>query len=167
MRGAEQDVPNLYHTNEVIGAYVTAEAIIHLHRYLKRLGENAMYCDTDSVIYIQPRGEPLLIEKEKNWGHDLRFALIRNDNEISEWGSKNYAYRVLDNGDDREKTVCKFGGITLKYNASKIVNFDVIRSMLLGEGHPAVNVRTENKNNRKRNGAEQWLYSPSQKIRST
>jgi len=29
-RGAEEDVPSSYHTNEVIGAYVTAGARIHL-----------------------------------------------------------------------------------------------------------------------------------------
>ena len=60
--GAEEDVPNLRHTNEVIGAYVTAGARIHLYRYLNRLQENAIYCDTDSVIHIQPRDGPHLIE---------------------------------------------------------------------------------------------------------
>jgi len=53
--GAQEDVPNLRHTNEVIGAYVTAGARINLYRYLDRLRENAMYCDTDSVIYVQPK----------------------------------------------------------------------------------------------------------------
>jgi len=47
---AEEHVPNLRHTNEVIGAYVTAGARIHLYRYLHRLGERAIYCATDSVI---------------------------------------------------------------------------------------------------------------------
>jgi len=61
-RGTEEDVPYLRHTNEVIGAYVTAGARIHLYRYLDRLGENAMHFDTDSVIYIQPSGETSLIE---------------------------------------------------------------------------------------------------------
>ena len=50
------------HTNEVIGAYVPEGARIHLYRYLDRLGERAIYCYTDSVIYIQPRDEPGLIE---------------------------------------------------------------------------------------------------------
>ena len=52
------------HTNEVIGAYVTVGATIHLYRYLDRLGERDIYCDTDSVIYIQPKDDPNLIE----WG---------------------------------------------------------------------------------------------------
>ena len=53
----EERVPNLHHTNEVIGAYVTAGARIHLFEFLNRLEENAIYCDTDSVIFIQPRSE--------------------------------------------------------------------------------------------------------------
>ena len=36
-RGAEEDVPSLRHTNEVIGAYVTAGARIYLYRFLDRL----------------------------------------------------------------------------------------------------------------------------------
>jgi len=64
---AEERVPNLRHTNEVIGAYVTSGTRIHLYRYLDRLGERAIYCDTDSVIYIQPRDEPGLIDRMTNW----------------------------------------------------------------------------------------------------
>jgi len=60
--GAEKHVPSLRHTNEVIGANVNAGARIHLYPYLVPLRENAIYCDTDPVIYIQPRGEPPLIE---------------------------------------------------------------------------------------------------------
>ena len=48
---------SLRHTNEVIGAYVTAQARMYLYRYLDRLEENAMYCDTDFVIYIHPKGD--------------------------------------------------------------------------------------------------------------
>jgi len=36
--------------------------MIHLYRYLDRLREKAIYCDTDSIIYIQPSDEPGLIE---------------------------------------------------------------------------------------------------------
>ena len=73
-RGAEEGVPNLRHTNEIIGAYVTAGGRIHLYRYLDRLRENAIYCDTDSVIYLQPRDETALIETGDKLGHDLRIA---------------------------------------------------------------------------------------------
>jgi len=68
--GAEEQVPSLRLTNEVIGAYVNAGARIHLYRYLDWLGENEMYCDTDSVIYIQPKGPgpPTDCEQGKNLG---------------------------------------------------------------------------------------------------
>jgi len=68
MYGADEHVPRLRHTNQVIGAYVTAVAMIHLYHYFDRLRENAIYCDKESVIYIQPRDEYELIEtRDKNW----------------------------------------------------------------------------------------------------
>ena len=67
--GAQEHVPSSRHTNEVIGAYVTAGARIHLYRYLDRLKENSIYCDTDWVIYIQPRDEPDLIETGDKLGY--------------------------------------------------------------------------------------------------
>jgi hypothetical protein len=59
---ADENLPNHPHTNEVIGAYVTARARILLYSYLARLKQMALYCDTDSVIYIQPDDQPALIE---------------------------------------------------------------------------------------------------------
>ena len=64
---AEERVPSLRHTNEEIGAYVTTVARIHLYRHLDRLQEMAIYCDTNSVIYIQPRDEPQLDETGTIW----------------------------------------------------------------------------------------------------
>jgi len=46
-------------------------------------------------------------------------------------GPKNYAYSVVDNVTGASHTVCKVSGITLNYNALKMVNFDVTRSMIL------------------------------------
>ena len=48
---AEERVPSLRNTNEVIGAYVTAGARIHLYGFLDTLQEKAIYTDTDSDIY--------------------------------------------------------------------------------------------------------------------
>jgi len=64
---AEQHVPSLRHTSEVIGAYVTAGARIRLYQYLDRLQENAICCGMDSVIFIPPRDEPELIDMGTNW----------------------------------------------------------------------------------------------------
>ena len=89
---AEQLVRNLRHTNELIGAYVTAGARIHLYRYLVRLGERAIYCDTDSVIYIQPKDEPNLVETGDKLG-DMTSELRITDyiSEFVSGGPKNFA----------------------------------------------------------------------------
>jgi hypothetical protein len=55
-------VPSLRHTNEVIGAFVAAGARIILYSYLNRLQDMAIYCDTDSCIYIQPNEGPPPVE---------------------------------------------------------------------------------------------------------
>jgi hypothetical protein len=63
---ADERVPSLRHTNNVIGA----EARIHLYGFLDKLQEKAIYCDTDSVIFIEPgQGcEPTLIKTGDNLG---------------------------------------------------------------------------------------------------
>jgi len=35
---------------------------MHLYAYLEKLGKRALYCETDSVIFVQKADEPLLIE---------------------------------------------------------------------------------------------------------
>ena len=103
---AEEDVPSLRHNNEVIGAYVTAGPRIHLYRYLDKLQERAFYCDTDSVIYIQPKDEPSLTETGDKLG-DMTSEL-RPSEFIYEFvigGTKNYAYRVMTGGTGEKNTM--------------------------------------------------------------
>jgi len=58
--------------------------------------------------------------------------------------------------DGRDKTVCKVRDITLNYTALKMVNFDVIRDMILkgnkGDEPSVINVHTDKKIERKRAG---------------
>lgn len=64
----EEKIPNLRHTNELIGAYITAGVRLHLYSYLDRLQERAIYCDTDSFLYVQPRDQRALVETGTAWG---------------------------------------------------------------------------------------------------
>jgi hypothetical protein len=48
----EEKIPNLNHTNEVLDAYVTAGARLTLYDFLENVQENALYCDTDSFIFV-------------------------------------------------------------------------------------------------------------------
>jgi len=73
---------------------------------------------------------------------------LRTSDYISEFvsgGPKNYAYRVIDTGIGGATTVCKVRGITLNYSAKQLVNFNLIRDMIIGSGEPTVMVHTERK----------------------
>jgi len=65
---------------------------------------------------------------------------------------KNYEYRSDDTANGRSDTVCKVRGITLNYNASQLVNFVVIRDMILGMGEPTVTEHAERNIKLKRKG---------------
>jgi hypothetical protein len=61
-------------------------------------------------------------------------------------GSKNYAYVIVDPMRGDRRTVCKVRGITLNYTASQLVNFDVIKNMILNEEETdIVTVHTDRK----------------------
>ena len=157
----EEDISNLHHTNKVIVAYVAAGARLHLYNYLHRLQERAIYCNTDSVVFVQPRAESPLVETGDNLGD------ITSEHEPSEiieevvcGGPKNYAHKVVDTRTGKRKRVCKVRGITLNYNASRVVNFDVIRDMILGAvKERTVTVHSEQKIKRKRKREGEGIVS--------
>jgi hypothetical protein len=105
----------------VIGAYVTAGARIHLHKYLDLLQRNCLYYDTDSLIYYQSDAEPPLITCGDRLG-DMTDEL-KSDEYIAEFigaGPKNYAYRIVTrDGSRAPHTVCKIRGVTLNLLASE------------------------------------------------
>lgn len=110
----EEKIPGLPHTNEVIGAYVTAAVRLKLYSYLDSSGEKALYCDTDSAIYVQKETEAPLVEcgdRSEDMTNELRPGEYIE--KIVSAGSKNYAYRV-----GGGKTVCEVRSITLNCTAS-------------------------------------------------
>ena len=54
---AQEKVPSLRHTKEVIASYVACGGRIHLFAHLVKLEERALYCETDSVQFVQKDGE--------------------------------------------------------------------------------------------------------------
>jgi hypothetical protein len=68
-------------------------------------------------------------------------------------GPKNYAYRTIKPATGEHCTVCKVRGLTLNYSASRFVNFDAMRDLVLGGTESdRVTVHTEHKIIRKRAG---------------
>ena len=164
----EDRIPNLRHSNEVIGAYVTAGARLLLYKYLDELQDRAIYCDTDSIVFVQPKDEATLVKFGDNLGDmssELKPGHIMS--EFVSGGPKNYAYKVVSTITDEIKTICKVRGITLNYSASQLVNFDVIRDMILNRGPlRVVTVHSEKKIKRKRRvgGVISIITEPEDKI---
>jgi hypothetical protein len=74
----------------------------------------ALYCDTDSVIYIQPDDQPALTETGDYLGamtSELKRGFYID--EFVSGGSKNYAYRNINPTKGAHDTVCKVRCITL------------------------------------------------------
>ena len=133
---------SLRHTNEVIGAYVTVGARIHLYGFLDKLQEKAI--STDTVIFIQPTKVPYLIKKGDNLGQIQ--SELKEDEIIVE-----YAYKTYNSGNGEFKTVRKVRGITLNYSASQLVNFSKIKEIILSKDDAeTVIVHTENQIKRKK-----------------
>ena len=123
---------NLRHTNYFIGAYVNAGVRIHPYVYVYMLQKRALYCETDSVIYIQPTAETSLVKTGDCLG--ALTSELKPEFDIEGFmigGPKNYVYRIVDPIRGNRETVCKVRGITLNYSASQTVNFDVIKALVL------------------------------------
>jgi len=152
LHAEESRVQTLRHTNDVIGSYVTAGARLHLYRYLDELQERALYTDTDSVLFIQPRDGAALVEIGDCLG--AMTSELKPNETISMFvsgGPKNYAYKILNSVTGAEKTVCKVRGITLNYNASQLVNFEKVKATNLGRDEKeTITVHTKSKIKRKR-----------------
>ena len=103
----EENVPNLRRT-EFNGAYVTVGARIHLYGYIDALEERALYCETDSVIYIKPTAEPPLVQTGVCLGamtSELKAGF--NIEELVSGGRKNYANRIVEPVTGNRETVLK------------------------------------------------------------
>jgi len=105
---------------------------LHLYTYLDKLQERAIYWDTDSVVYGQPRDVPAVVETGNNLGtmtSELKTSEIME--EFVSGGPINYAYKTVHAATGERKTVCKIRGITLNYSTLQLVNFKVIKDMVL------------------------------------
>jgi hypothetical protein len=114
----------------------------------------AFYCDTDSLIYIQPDDQPALTETGDCLGA-MTSELKRcfHIDELVSGGPKNYAYRLINPTTGAHDTVGNVRGKTFNYSASRLVNFDVMRDMILGGiDSYLVTAHTEYKIKRKRSG---------------
>ena len=116
-------------TNLFVASFTTCHARLKLYSYLKRLGKQVLYFDTDSVIYSHVPGE----EELDNGGYlgDLTDELDAGQHivDFTSGGPKNYGYRTSDG-----KTECKVRGFSLHTTrGSAQLNYEVLRRNVLEE----------------------------------
>ncbi|CAO4369489.1 unnamed protein product [Caenorhabditis nigoni] len=122
-------------TNIVYGALTTSAARIKLFSAMKTVGsENIIYCDTDSVVFRQKRGEDVLGPLR---GDGL--GLLTNEtpngwvlDEMVAMAPKVYAMKMVD-GEGGEKYSVKAKGITLNTETVAKVNFHSMKEQVEDE----------------------------------
>jgi hypothetical protein len=129
------DIPYEF-TNLAMSAFISSWARLKLYEMLETIGiERLLYCDTDSVMYVQKRSEPDLLhignylgeltdEIEPGWEICTFIGL----------GPKNYCYKEKEIAKENSfRTTCKIRGITLNYRARQRINFDHFYNMVKNE----------------------------------
>ena len=78
--------------NIFIAAFTTAHARLHLYKDLEKLGERALYCDTDSIVFTHQAGQytPQLGNFLGEWTNEI--APGERMVEFTTCGPKNYSY---------------------------------------------------------------------------
>lgn len=131
----EEASESLRTVNVVLAAFTTSQARLKLYEYLDSLQSQVCYYDTDSVIYIYkdglfkiPTGD-FLGEMTDELANDYGSGSFIQ--EFVSGGPKTYAYRVYSTDKQTISDVCKIKGLTLNLNASRKLNFDVLKKMVL------------------------------------
>ena len=120
----DKQVPDTPQSNIVVAAFTTCWARLKLLDVLHTIDRKCLYFDTDSVIYVDdgtvdiPLGDYLgELTDELDGDHITEFV---------SGGPKNYAF-ITSSGN----TTCKVKGFTLNYINSQVMNFDVMRDLVL------------------------------------
>ncbi|VDO12277.1 unnamed protein product [Brugia timori] len=119
-------VKNNYNTNILIALYTTANARLKLYEELSRLDQDVMYCDTDSVVYLNDGQNTMKYgEMLGEWTDEL------DGGYMDKWlatGPKSYHF-VTDTG----KTVTKVKGFTLHHKNALKINGDAMEKLIDSE----------------------------------
>jgi len=137
---SEDNVATGNNDNVAVAVYVTIQTRLKRYEYLSNLRKSVLYCDTDSVIYIQNVDEPSKVETGDYLG-DLTDELEEFDSgsyikEFDSGGHKNCAFSVFSPSTGKRTTKCKEKGKTLNYENSNVVNFTSLRNIILQDDTP-------------------------------
>lgn len=116
--------------NELIGAYTTSHARLHLLEILEKASRSLLYFDTDSLLFHEKANCITSTVQEGYLLGDLVNELPENVfiTEFVSSGPKSYAYKCSDN-----TSVLKIKGITRNYTNSSHIDFDVMKKVVFDE----------------------------------
>jgi hypothetical protein len=129
--------------NVIIASFVMAYARLELFKYIHKLGENVLYYDTDSVIFIEDTENGKCLQIGEYLG-DMTDELCEK-NTSEKWieqfctsGPKAYSYRTneytryLENGTEQKQRdeVVHVKGFTLKGEAKDKITFDSLQACI-------------------------------------
>lgn len=123
-------------THYYLGGSCTAQARLKLTRMLRRVGkERALYCDTDSVVYVQRPGDEEIETGEAlgQWSSELDEGVWGE--EFLALAPKCYLLNYNDKGREKEKEsgILKTKGVTLTVQNLKAIHADNMRKIILTE----------------------------------
>ena len=121
-----------------VACFTTCWARLRLYEALQLLGEQVLYFDTDSVVFVHRPGQasPALGQ----YLGELKDELGHGDSieEFCSAGPKNYGYKTR-----AGKTVCKVQGFSLNCQGAAQLNYHALRQNVLDELHtPLAEPRT-------------------------
>lgn len=132
---AEARIPDKT-TNVIIASYTTAYARMELYKYMDMIGADRIYYhDTDSIIYSYKEGQTMIptgtflgemTDELETYGPGSYII------EFVSGGPKNYSYKVYSPTKNMTITVVKVKGITLNYENTQVLDFDLMKKMIDG-----------------------------------
>jgi hypothetical protein len=116
-----------FQTNMALAAFTTAHARLRLYEALETVGENALYCDTDSVVYLQTTDKPLIPLGDclGEWTDEVGGEIITGFVALA---PKTYSYRTT------KGTECvKAKGFRIHGISKSVLNYDNYVKLLKNE----------------------------------
>lgn len=123
-------------TNEVLAAFTTCFARMELYKHMESVGQNILYVDTDSMIFVTKkligRNGEIVYQPFPPVGSTLGELTneLPENTHITEFvctAPKSYAYRTSDGAE-----CVKFKGISLNEKNKKRINFQGVKELVFG-----------------------------------
>ncbi|KAL3116405.1 hypothetical protein niasHT_002488 [Heterodera trifolii] len=117
-----------------VAIYVTSYARLHLYSYMEKVialeGAELLYCDTDSIYYVNKMGGRCVPEGEA-LGQMKREHTDRRIVEFVAGGPKNYGIRHTTRDGNDERANLKIRSFRLSYATQQLLNFEAMKDLTL------------------------------------